>query len=109
MPEVSEAFLQNMLTTLTESAAAMRSSANSMELVTEELKAQRAAIEKLDQDAVEGRDDAVEELKRHIDRGWDERDRWLRKTVSLFGTAMVLATLLGVPLGRVISAFFGIK
>lgn len=109
MPEVSEAFLREMLTVLADSARAMNASALSMEGVTEELKAQRHAIEDLARTTEDGRDDAIAEVKSYIDKGWNEHDVWVKRSVALFGTAMVLATLLSVPLGRVVAAFLHIK
>ena len=109
MPEVSEAFLREMLTVLADSARAMNASATSMEQVTAELKAQRHAIEDLRAATDNGRDEAIQELKEYQDRGWDARDAWVKRYAALFGTAFVLATLFSVPLGRVVSALLHIK
>lgn len=94
--EVSETFLMSVVDALKTSSAAMEASRKSIEAVTDELRAMR------DEGNV-SRDDAVKEIKQHITYEAHDRELWWRKAFALAASAFVLATLLSVPLGRVLA------
>ena len=94
--EVSETFLMSVVEALKTSSAAMEASRKSIEAVTEELRAMR-------DEGNASRDEAVNEIKRHITNEATSREGWWRKAFTLAATALVLANLLSVPLGRVLA------
>lgn len=109
VPEVSEAFLQQFVEGLRDSAAAQRASADAMREVATEIKGQSAAISSLEKENREGRISAVAEVKSHVTSDVELREKWWRSSFKIWAAAMVIATLLGVPIGRIIAALLKIK
>lgn len=101
---ISEQLLRDLIDKLGESAAAGIATANAVTLSTAASeKRQEAIIELLTQQASTNAALALD-VKRHVTVDIDTREKWWRKGATLFATALILATLLGIPIGRIISA-----
>ncbi|OGS00822.1 MAG: hypothetical protein A2V88_06180 [Elusimicrobia bacterium RBG_16_66_12] len=116
MVEVSEAFLQQFVNGLRESAAAQQAAAASieqvaraMETMTVEMRNHNDEITRVKESNRVGREDAVGLVNAHITAELTAREGWWRKLVVLAASALVVANILGVEVGRIIAALLGIK
>src|SRR3990172_4867369 len=104
MVELSEAFLQQFVNGLRESAAAQEASAAAMQQIVK-------TMERSSDEAARGRDLAVSEVKEHVSSELEQREKWwrsqaivLRWIVAFGAAAIALAQLFSVPIGRAIEA-----
>ena len=116
MVEVSEAFLQQFVNGLRESAAAQQAAAVSieqvaraMETMTVEMRNQNDEIGRVVESNRVGREDAVGLVNAHVTAELTARETWWRKTVVFAAIALVIASILGVPMGQIVAALLGIK
>ena len=116
MVDVSEAFLQQFVTGLREAAASQQASAAAIAEMSKalggvivELREHNHEVADASKETREGRDIAVSEVKAHISAELSQRESWWRKMVVFVSVALVVANLIGVPLGRIIEALLGLK
>jgi len=113
---ISEGLLREFIDGLKQSAVAQQRAADTSEAIAKAVEISTTASERRQVAIMDSmvelhaaRQRAVDEIKVHVEAKQKERDGWWKIALGIFGTAMVLATLLGVPIGRVISAIFKIK
>jgi len=113
---ISEQTLRDFIEGLRQSAVAQQRAADTSEAIARAVEVSTTASERRQVAIMDSmmemhgaRQRAVDEIKDHVDEKQKERDGWWRVALGVFGTAMILATILGVPIGRVISAILKIK
>ena len=96
-----EPLLRETIQALRESAAAQAESARASDNIAK-------AIVVLRDENIAGRDKAVLEVKRHITADVDAREKWWRMAFKVGIVVLTIATLMNVPLGRLVEMVAGI-
>ena len=114
--DVSEAFLERMVTAIRESAAAQQASAAALGEVVRSITLMSAEMREQARDETahytrlgNDRDAAVEELKLHISKELIAREFWWRWFVALSVAAMILSNLFSIPIAEVFGVLRGLK
>ncbi len=111
-PNISEAFLEKWVRALAESAQAQQRGADTLVVVSSDLKAQASAIMALRDTQLSmhteneaGRSEAVEKVLVAFRADADERSRgevWYKRAVIILGLLIFLSNLLSAPVGQVV-------
>lgn len=109
VPEISEAFLQQFVSALAQSASAQTAAAAASEKVSHAMIEIAHDLRALREESDAGRVSAVAEVKHHHTIDMAAREFWWKRAFALAVVAIVIAQLLGIPIGRVIAALMNIK
>jgi len=109
MAELTEAMLGRLIDALERDATANAQLANAVQNSTASAEKRQEAIMEEIVAMQHARDDAVAEIKASTKADLDARELWWRKTFKLGIVAFTIATLLNVPLRRVLATMLHLK
>lgn len=105
---ISEQLLRDLIDKLGESAAAGMATANAVQISTVASEKRQESIVELLIEQNKSNAALAQGVEKNLGDKIEGVQTWWRKFFMLLGVALVLATLLGIPIGRIISAVFHI-